>query len=241
MEIHQTDLLLNTAEDLLQQLTVFLRQRDVCINQCEFQLFHDKNAYTTIIIGVRQATRDHQHLTTLLQEHLNRLSLDAPVKSIKLTAKDLILFSPKEVSLFLDPTLDQPQIGQEFDIATLLEQLQARIGRSAIKTFNGVADHRPEYAYQTNQTVKEKSVVITQQRPFWLLAEPQLLTQKNHHPWLQGPVTLIKGPERIQAGWWTGQDIRRDYYVALDDKGSLLWIYQELNEDSRWYLHGRFA
>ncbi|NNJ97866.1 MAG: DNA polymerase Y family protein [Gammaproteobacteria bacterium] len=241
MEVKNTDLLLNIAEQLLLQFTDFLRQRDVCINQCQFALFHDKQAATNIIIGVRQPTRDHVHLKNLLEEHLNRLSLEAPVRSIRLSAKDLMLFSPQQVSLFIEPLLDQALIHNECDIEPLLEQLQARMGRDAIMTFHSIADHRPEYAYRINQNVKEKSFVITQQRPFWLLAEPQLLPQKNHQPWLHGPVTLLKGPERIQAGWWSGDDVKRDYYIAVDNKGSHLWIYQELDKLCRWYLHGLFA
>ena len=133
---------------------------------------------------MRQATHDHQHLTSLLEEHLNRLSLEAPVKSIKLTAKDFVLFSPQHLSLFLEPVLDQPLTGKESDIETLLEQLQARMGRDAIKTFQSVADHRPEYAYRVNETVAKKSELTQPQRPFWLLPEPRLLLQKNHRPWL---------------------------------------------------------
>ncbi|MDX1811060.1 MAG: DNA polymerase Y family protein, partial [Gammaproteobacteria bacterium] len=90
MEVNKTDLLLNVAGQLLEQLVAFLRERDACINECQFRLYHDKHAATNIIIGVRQATRDQQHLIMLLQEHLHRLSLEAPVKSIKLTAKDFL-------------------------------------------------------------------------------------------------------------------------------------------------------
>ena len=241
MEIHNTGLLINAADRLLQQLTKFLRQRDVCINQCLFQLYHDKDNATNIIVGVRQATRDHQHLTSLLEEQLNNLSLEAPVNSIKLTAKDFMLYSPRELSLFLEPTLNQPLAHKECDIDTLLEQIQARMGRDALNTIRSVADHRPEYAYRVNETVSKKSELIKQHRPFWLLPEPRLLLQKNQQPWLQGPVTLIKGPERIQAGWWSGYDVGRDYYIAMDNKGSRLWIYQKLNQRGRWYLHGLFA
>jgi len=241
MEVYNTDLLFNVMEQLLQQLTVFLRQRDACINQCRFRLYHDRHTATPVVVGVRQATRDHQHLSALLEEHLNRLSLQASVKSVKLSATDFMPFSPQALSLFLEPSLDQALADNESDIETLLEQLQARMGRDAIRTYHGVADHRPEYAYRVNETVAGKSALIKQQRPFWLLPEPRLMPQKNHRPWLQGPVALVEGPERIQAGWWSGHDVRRDYYIALDSKGSRLWVYQEINEHRRWYLHGLFA
>ena len=241
MEVHSTDLLLNVSGQLLQQLTLFLRQRDICVNQCLIQLYDDKHAATDIVIGVRQATRDHQHLTRLLEEHLNRLSLEAPVRSVRLTAKDFVLFAPQNFSLFLEPALDLALDHQEGDIEILLEQLQARIGGEAIKTLHSVADHRPEYAYRISEALATRSEVIKQQCPLWLLPEPCLLSRKNHQPWLQGPVTLVKGPERIEAGWWSGHDVRRDYYIAKDNKGRQLWLYQELNEHCRWYLHGLFA
>ena len=241
MEVYNTDLLFNVAQQLLQQLAAFLRQRDICINQCRFRLYQNKHAAANIIIGVRQATRDDQHLSGLLKEHLNRLSLQAPVKIITLTAEEFIPFSPQDYPLFLESLLEPPQACKESDINSLLEQLQARVGYDAIKSIHSVADHRPEYAYRINQSVSANSVNRHRQRPFWLLPEPQLLTQKNHRPWLQGPVTLIKGPERIQSGWWADHDIHRDYYIAMDYKGCRLWIYQELNEHCQWYLHGLFA
>lgn len=241
MEVHNTDFLLRAAEQLLQQLAIFLRQRDVCINQCRFQLYHDRHAAADVIVGVRQATRDHKHLTSLLEEHLDRLSLEAPVKSIRLTAEDFMPFSPEVLSLFLEPALDQPLTRNESDIDALLEQLQARMGHGAIKTLHSVADHRPEYAYRVNESVAKKCEPVKQQRPFWLLPEPRLLAQKNQRPWSQGPVTFLKGPERIQSGWWSGDDLGRDYYIAVDNKGCHLWIYRELNEHCRWYLHGLFA
>ena len=241
MEVHQTGLLLNIAEQLLQQLSAFLRQRDFCTNQCGFQLIHDRHKTTSVIIGVRRATRDYLHLTSLLEEHLNKLSLAAPVKSIRLIADDFIPFVPERKSLFIEQELGQPLTSMESDIDILLEQLQARIGHDAIRNFYGVADHRPEYAYRVSKTETTEDKHSYQHRPFWLLPEPQLLTQKHNRPWLQGPVTLIRGPERVESGWWTGHDVHRDYYTAVDANGSRLWIYQELKESRSWYLHGLFA
>jgi protein ImuB len=47
------------------------------------------------------------------------------------------------------------------------------------------------------------------------------------------------GPERIATGWWRGQDIERDYYVAATDQGTRLWIFRS-RHDGRWFLHGCF-
>ena len=141
--------------------------------------------------------------------------------------------------MFIDGPLNQG-IVNETNIDHLLEQLQARLGRDAIKKVYSLNDHRPEYAYHFNDVANKQNQPLKQQRPFWLLPQPQRLPQKDNSPWLNGPVSLLKGPERIEAGWWSGDDIRRDYYIAVDKNGSHLWIFQEFKQQ-QWYLHGIFS
>ena len=51
---------------------------------------------------------------------------------------------------------------------------------------------------------------------------------------------LLKGPERIETGWWDNQPVSRDYYVARQRNGQQLWIYRN-RLDRQWYLHGVFG
>jgi len=82
-------------------------------------------------------------------------------------------------------------------------------------------------------------------RPLWLLERPQPLGERQQRPWLQGPLTLLAGPERIETGWWDGELIQRDYFIAGDTEGVLFWIYRErLPGDGMaagWFLQGRFG
>ncbi len=76
-------------------------------------------------------------------------------------------------------------------------------------------------------------------RPLWVLREPQPLAAVfEAKPWV-----LRDGPERIESGWWDGDDIRRDYHVAESPRGELLWIYRDslYGDDAKWYLQGIFA
>ena len=77
-------------------------------------------------------------------------------------------------------------------------------------------------------------------RPLWLLAEPQpLAALLERQPWV-----LREGPERIESGWWDGRDVRRDYYVAENPNGEIVWIYRDHRygtDDGEWFLHGVFA
>jgi protein ImuB len=46
------------------------------------------------------------------------------------------------------------------------------------------------------------------------------------------------GPERIETGWWRGDDVRRDYYVATTQAGGRFWMFRQ--GDGQWFLHGCF-
>jgi protein ImuB len=62
-------------------------------------------------------------------------------------------------------------------------------------------------------------------RIFWAGTEYRVL-----HAW---------GPERVETGWWRGEDVRRDYYLAATHLGNRFWIFRR-RDDDRWFLHGCF-
>jgi protein ImuB len=85
-------------------------------------------------------------------------------------------------------------------------------------------------------------------RPLWLLSTAEELEQQRGRPRRRGPLELLSGPERIESGWWDGADVARDYYVARDAAGALLWVYCECavaqpgrGGTRRWLLHGVFG
>ena len=79
----------------------------------------------------------------------------------------------------------------------------------------------------------------TPARPRWLLAEPEPVQIHHQQLYWQGPLELLRGPERIEGNWWQ-QAICRDYFIARHDSGALYWLYQDrLNK--RWFIHGLFA
>jgi protein ImuB len=78
-------------------------------------------------------------------------------------------------------------------------------------------------------------------RPLWLLAEPLALSVEGEVPQYQGPLRFENGPERLETGWWDGEDITRDYFTAVNPKGLHLWVYRNRTRDAGWYLHGIFA
>jgi protein ImuB len=67
-------------------------------------------------------------------------------------------------------------------------------------------------------------------RPSFILSEPEPL---------QSPVSILNGPERIEAAWWDGSEVRRDYFIAKNSQGQCCWIYRQSN--NHWFLHGYFS
>jgi protein ImuB len=82
--------------------------------------------------------------------------------------------------------------------------------------------------------------VPSQPRPAWILETPQPLKLRNERPFYRRPLKLISRTERIEAGWWDGNGVQRDYYVASDDRGRMFWLYRE-RLSGAWFLHGFFG
>jgi protein ImuB len=86
-------------------------------------------------------------------------------------------------------------------------------------------------------------------RPAWLMEIPLELKLQRQQPVYGSPLKLIAGPERIEAGWWDDALVARDYFIAENDLGQLLWIYREHSEhnaagagkNQSWYLQGLFG
>jgi protein ImuB len=110
----------------------------------------------------------------------------------------------------------------------LVDKLRARLGAQAIRNLGLRDDHRPEQAWCIrNDTDNTSTDEPFPDRPLWLI-EPTPIAR---------PSKLLGRPERIEAGWWSGEDTRRDYYIAVSPEGARWWLYREVGQD-QWFLHG---
>jgi protein ImuB len=177
-------------------------------------------------IGVHFAspTRDAKRMEQLLREKLASLALAQPVEEVRLEAGGFEPLAERTAGVFGDAAAD------EEDWSRLAERLRTRLGRESVHGLATYPDHRPEHAWQRVEPGEwdPREYVQPGPRPLWLL-EPRRLEPAGF--------TLLAGPERIECGWWDGDDAKRDYFVAALG-ASLGWIYHEGGE---WYLHGLFA
>jgi protein ImuB len=244
--VESTEALLFAVRRLTTQLAGWLVARHVALSQLTLTLHHAAwgrlaQAQTPVIVRLSQPCRDPQHLEGLLRERCNALVLTAPVEELSLAADELTLAAVPNQELF--PT---PQ-SEALTLERLVEKLRARLGPDAVQQVESRADHRPERAWRhglSRSTPHALLPTTLAPRPTWLLKIPKPLPIREHRPCHDGPLALLAGPERIEAGWWDDAPITRDYYIAENPLGQLLWIYRERkapSETSAWFLHGLFS
>lgn len=254
--------LLPAATVLLEQLLAWARARQGRVACFSLQFKHEKRrihreenqapTHTHLRIALTQASADLPHLQALLREHLSRLQLPAPTLEIHLECADWVQSAPPNESLFPTPQSESEGLVQ------LIERLQARLGTEHVRRLTAVADHRPECAspsHSAQATISHLRAERSQQvqqtapaaaRPVWLRSPPQALKERNHRPCLDGQtLQLLCGPERIESGWWDGLLCERDYFIARQPSGALVWVYRlrhaREGDAVGWFLQGWFG
>lgn len=227
--VQSTEPLLFILRRLLGELQGYLRGRDTALQSLRLTLCHEKLPATVLELRTTAPQRDAVRLLSLLREQLDRTALPAPTEELLLEVDRFIGLGDTQQDLF-DET---PR--RDHAWSNLLDKLRARLGEQAIRRLGLHDDHRPEKAWcvlvdEKDSGIKSISDEVMPERPLWLL-DPQPLRQLP---------TLLGKPERIESGWWTGEDTRREYYIAETAEGSKWWLYHDATTRC-WYLQGLWA
>lgn len=236
-ESRELDLPLQALAGLVRELAGFLRARDAAVQRLRVQLHARSGPGAELDVGLAVPGRDAEHLLALVRERLERGPPAAPVTAVSLYAPRLLDHAPPPADLWQDAQRHEPP-------ERLLERLRARLGEAAVRGLSLTADHRPERAWhwQAPGKVPAHEPARPPPRPLWLLPQPAALALDEwRHPRFEGPLELLDGPERIETGWWDGDDIERDYFVARNPRGMTLWVYRERRVPRTWFLHGLFG
>ena len=217
--------LLFGARRLLVQLEGLLAARQEGIRGFKLVLLQEGGS-SVLEIGLASLARDAERFGQLLRERLTQLVLDQPVEAIRLEAGDFAPLLGKSAGMFGDHAAEAE------GWARLVERLRARLGHEAVCGLAPQPDHRPEHAWRRIEPGEwdPREFRVPGPRPLWLLEKEKKLRE--------GEFTPLAGPERIESGWWDGDDAKRDYFVARLPNAALAWVYREAGE---WYLHGLFA
>jgi protein ImuB len=230
-----TEPLLFALHRLLLELAGFLRGIDSGIQSLTITLGSERQRKQTLQLGMLSPTRDPHRLLLLARERLAQTPLDAPAHEIALHVEQILPFTPAHADL-----LDSVS-AKTAPVSELLERFGARLGHDAVQGVLSVAEHRPERAWDYSCPGTSSTNTPPRLRPLWLLPQPQRLSLQQGCPCWHGPLVLQEGPERIEGGWWDGDDISRDYYIARNPHRQRIWIYRERRGRREWYLHGLFA
>jgi len=225
-ETAHAEALLFPARRLLAQLEGLLAARQDGIRAFALRLVHFDSSFRDIEIGLASPSRDAARFAGLLRERLGALTLEQPVAALELRAADFTPLGPRSGGLFGDPARE------EEDWSRLLERLRIRLGSAAVCGLATQPDHRPEHAWRRVEPGEwdPREFRLPGARPLWLLEQPRRLAESEF--------TLLAGPERIECGWWDGDEAKRDYFIARLASDAAAWICREGGE---WTLHGLFA
>jgi protein ImuB len=235
-EVTQAEALLFAGRRLLVQLAGFLAARSGGVQRFVFRLSHRGGRVTEAAVGLVAPSRDPDHFVLLLRERLATLKLREPVRSMTLEAGDIVPLAGVNQSLLLE---DAGAASTNWP--RLIERLRVRLGSQSVYALAVAAEHRPERASCPVEPGTKQLQLEFGERPFWLLNAPLPLDEIGSVPHYRGPLTLLAGPERIESGWWDGEDAKRDYFVARAPGDAMVWIFRERGPRTRWYLHGVFA
>ena len=181
----------------------------------------------------------------LLRERLAAIGLPTLTIELRIACADIAERPAPSGELFPTPA------GEREGLVRLVERLAARLGPEQVLRLEIVADHRPEKSTALRpasappgraEPLHPEALLAV--RPVWLVDPPEPLGQAGEQPVLDGQVLqIVGGPERIETGWWDGDLAERDYFVAQDRQGALVWVFRHrLPADGPgWFLQGRFA
>lgn len=230
-EIEQSQGLLFPLQRILSELEEDLCWRQQDTDSLLLVLRHRRREPTRLRIRTSGPEHRADAFLNLIRLRFEQHPLRAPVISLALSVRR---FLGRELTSIQDLLGETPDMNEAWH--TLVSRLQARLGDHTLRQLSPRADHRPEQAWsasgvQRNKSSRETDYARLPRRPLWLLKGPQPLTET--------PTAWFSGPERISGGWWDGQRVHRDYYIAQLASGQVAWVFRDVREG--WFVHGWFG
>lgn len=248
--------LLEAGQHLLTRLQAWLQARNLGLLALELEWTLDlrrldgKPLPPTEKLELRtaQPTQGMLHLRRLASEQLARTAISAPANQLRLRTLQTVPWGGASTSLLPEDNKPGEKLHQ------LVERLSVRLGEQNVTIPLALQDHRPECmqrwlpARTAGAAAAVKEAAGDALYPPWLLREPLQLQVKADKPCYQGPLQLLTRARRLEAAWWdseVAEPVLRDYFIARNVSGGLLWIFRERlaadQERARWFLHGLYA
>jgi protein ImuB len=240
--ISQSDQLHYPIEHLLQNLSQYLRKRQLACQHIEWQLSDIYRNSVVLPVHSDSAESHWQLLYDLTLIQLDNRELPFAVDSLTLSCRDASLVQNQSQTLAFDHRRTSRSGARSFAIT--MAKLKARLGDAAIFKLSYRDALLPETSHMTialNATCNQQLPDIHQKalRPTWLLPAPVSIEERKQGLYWRGPLTLLAGPERIRSSWWE-TPTARDYFVAQRHDHVRLWVFLDLHKKT-WHVHGIFG
>ncbi|GAD88501.1 MULTISPECIES: DNA polymerase Y family protein [Vibrio] len=225
-EIEHTHCLIAPLTRLLGQMESFLKLRDKVAYEIQLSLYQRDQSLQEITFYSAIGDYLSDKWLALSTLTLESTQISSPILSIRLQVIRMGETPATNTDLFDQHTGETSPL-------ELLSLLQAKLGKDAVQGIASNHDPRPEISstYIPAFSKPEKHTTQTKlSRPSFIYSKPKPLHSK---------VEIIQGPERIHSGWWDGNSINRDYFVAREHTGRWLWIYK--NPAKEWFIQGVFS
>lgn len=208
-----------------------------------------------VTVGTARGTRDVPHMLRLLGMKIETIEPGFGIERMGLVA----LRTEPLGAVALGADLG---IGEEADVALLIDQIVTRLGRGAIYRSTMRESDVPERSIgRIAPTQAAVCWPTLWPRPARILARPErianVLSELPDQPprrfvWrgITHSIVRADGPERIAGEWWrrTGESYAvRDYFRVENERGERLWVFRRGDgEDLRsgdlsWHVHGIFG
>lgn len=226
-DVDNAAMLMFPLKRLLADLQTFLFQRQLQCQRLDLHYQYRELGWQVLEIVAGCGRYQAQDWLAIIQLKLEGIKLEEPVTDIAISAKEFEALACIERDL-LDS--NQSQLDSPY---TLLAKLNAKLGRSKVRSLACVESYIPEQAVMEldagfHQPNQKKVAMVNAKRPCWLVQPAKPLQDSR--------VQILTGPERIEAGWWQEHPVCRDYFIAKQADGRVVWLYRE--PDIGWFIQG---
>ena len=256
-------------QNLVENVAEQIDRRRVACSALDCDLVSVSGKKLALSAGVVKATQSAELMFEVLSLRLETLPLTEPVSAILMAVRTVPVPASRQRDLFSPLEHIRPQeelatliarlsnrMGPD-SVSTVRMQADPRpehsIARAPVIASTDSAT-RPPGSEHVLQRLTEAGSDATHSseyllpRPLRLLPTPQQIADGEHDTLSlkrivvlgqQKRIVELHGPERIQTAWWTALPCHRDYYRAIMDTGSQLWIFRD-HQTGNWFLHGLF-
>ncbi len=203
----------------------------------------------TLDLRLSRPTADERHLRNLLALRCERERWPGGLFGVELAAPRIGSLSERQTTL-----LDAGEPDHDHEVSALIERLASRLGEQAVLRPVAVPDAVPECSLRLVTWLaagNQPATIVNCELacPWNLLPVPLPLRVLTTFPdgtparlhWHNQIHKIVQtwGPERIEAAWWRGLEIRRENFRVETDQGHHLWVFRDRNS-GQWFLHGTF-